>query len=45
MATKANYPINEIGKDKVGFSKTRSIIESVFYGNNVVEVTTLRVPL
>ena len=42
MATKANYPINEIGKDKVGFSKTRSIIESVFYGNNVVEVTTLK---
>ncbi len=42
MATKANYPLNEIGAGKVGFSKTRSIIEAAFYGNNVVKVNTLR---
>ena len=42
MATKANYPISEIGAGKVGFSKTRTIIESVFYGNNVVKVNTLK---
>lgn len=41
MSTKANYQISEIGKGKVGFSKTRSIIEAAFYGNNVVEVTSL----
>ncbi len=41
MATKAYYPISEIGKGKVGFSKTRSIIEGAFYGNNVVEVSSL----
>ena len=32
MSTKANYKIDEIGKGKVGFSKTRSIIEAAFYG-------------
>ena len=42
MATKAYYPIDEIGAGKVGFSKTRSIIETAFYGNNVVKVNTLR---
>jgi len=42
MATKANYPINQIGKGKVGFSTTRTIIEAAFYGNNVVKVNTLR---
>ena len=42
MATKAYYPISEIGAGKVGFSKTRSIIEAAFYGNNVVKVNTLR---
>ena len=42
MATKAMYPISEIGKGKVGFSKTRSIIEAPFYGNNVVKINTLR---
>ncbi len=42
MATKAYYPISEIGAGKVGFSKTRSIIEAAFYGNNVVRVNTLR---
>ena len=42
MSTKAYYPMSEIGKDKVGFSKTRSIIEAAFYGNNVVKVNTLK---
>ena len=42
MSTKANYPISEIGKGKPGFSKTRSIIEAAFYGNNVVKVETLK---
>ena len=42
MSTKAYYPLSEIGKGKVGFSKTRTIIETAFYGNNVVKVNTLR---
>lgn len=42
MSTKAFYPISEIGKGKPGFSKTRSIIEAAFYGNNVVSVNTLK---
>ena len=42
MATKANYKLEEIGAGKVGFSKTRSIIEDAFYGNNVVKVNTLK---
>ena len=42
MSTKAYYPISEIGAGKVGFSKTRSIIEAAFYGNNVVRINTLR---
>ena len=42
MSTKAYYPINEIGAGKVGFSKTRSIIEAAFYGNNVIKVNTLK---
>jgi len=42
MSTKANYKIDEIGAGKVGFSKTRTIIETAFYGNNVVPVNTLK---
>ncbi len=42
MATKAYYPRTEIGPGKVGFAKTRSIIEAAFYGNNVIKVNTLR---
>ncbi|MCH5266090.1 MAG: phosphoenolpyruvate carboxykinase, partial [Lachnospiraceae bacterium] len=42
MATKANYKLEEIGAGKVGFSKTRAIIEAGFYGNNVVKVNTLK---
>lgn len=42
MSTKAYYSIDEIGTGKVGFSKTRAIIETAFYGNNVVRVNTLK---
>ena len=42
MSTKAYYPISEIGAGKVGFSRTRSIIEAAFYGNNVVKINTLK---
>ncbi|MBP5250277.1 MAG: phosphoenolpyruvate carboxykinase (ATP) [Lachnospiraceae bacterium] len=42
MSTKAYYKPSEIGAGKVGFSKTRSIIEAAFYGNNVVKVNTLK---
>jgi len=42
MSTKAYYSRNEIGTGKVGFSKTRSIIEAAFYGNNVIKINTLR---
>ncbi len=42
MSTKANYKTEEIGTGKIGFSKTRSIIETAFYGNNVVPVNTLK---
>ncbi|MBQ9673301.1 MAG: phosphoenolpyruvate carboxykinase (ATP) [Ruminococcus sp.] len=42
MSTKANYKTEEIGAGKVGFSKTRAIIETAFYGNNVVKVNTLK---
>ncbi len=42
MATRANYKRSEIGPGKVGFSKTRSIIEAAFYGNNVVKVNSLK---
>ena len=38
MSTKAYYPRAEIGPGQVGFSKTRSIIEAPFYGNNVIKV-------
>ena len=42
MSTKAYYPIDEIGKGKPGFSRTRSIIEAAFYGNNVVKINSLK---
>lgn len=42
MSTKSNYPISEIGAGKPGFSRTRSIIEAAFYGNNVVQIGTLK---
>ena len=42
MATKAYYPISEIGAGKTGFSRTRSIIETAFYGNNVIKINNLK---
>lgn len=41
MSTKAYFKHEDIGPGKPGFSKTRSIIEAAFYGNNVVKVETL----
>ncbi|MCQ2512838.1 MAG: phosphoenolpyruvate carboxykinase (ATP) [Lachnospiraceae bacterium] len=41
MSTQQMYARKEIGPGKQGFSKTRSIIEAAFYGNNVVEVSSL----
>ena len=41
MSTKAFYSRSEIGPGKVGFAKTRSIIEAAFYGNNVEKVESL----
>ena len=38
MSTKAYYTHEEIGKGKPGFSKTRSIIEAAFYGNNAFKI-------
>ena len=42
MATKTYYKTEEIGANKPGFSRTRSIIEAAFYGNNVTKVTTVK---
>ncbi len=42
MSTKAYYRTNEIGPGKPGFSRTRSIIEAPFYGNNVKKIHTLQ---
>lgn len=42
MSTKANFKVDEIGAGKTGFTKTRSIIETAFYGNQVTPVTTLK---
>ncbi len=42
MSTKAYYKRDEIGANKPGFAKTRSIIEAPFYGNNVIKVNTLK---
>lgn len=41
MSTKSAYMKSEIGPGKVGFSRTRSIIEAPFYANNVVKITSL----
>ncbi|MBS1363491.1 MAG: phosphoenolpyruvate carboxykinase (ATP) [Bacilli bacterium] len=42
MATKNNLPMSEIGAhNKKVFSRIRTTIESAFYRNNVVEVTSL----
>lgn len=41
MSTKAFYSRSQIGPGKVGFAKTRSIIEAAFYGNNVEHITSV----
>lgn len=41
MATKQGFPRSEIKKDRPYFSQLRSVIETAFYGNNVVEVPTI----
>ena len=41
MSTKAFYSRSEIGPGKVGFAKTRSIIEAAFYGNNVEKIESV----
>ncbi|NLJ96691.1 MAG: phosphoenolpyruvate carboxykinase (ATP) [Clostridiales bacterium] len=42
MSTKAYYKHDEIGTNKPGFARTRSIIEAAFYGNNVIKINTLK---
>lgn len=42
MSTKTYFPRAEIGRDNPVFGTTRTIIESAFYGNNVIKVNTLR---
>jgi phosphoenolpyruvate carboxykinase (ATP) len=42
MATRANYPWGEISKDNAIFSQIRTTIETPFYGNNVVNVNSLK---
>ncbi len=41
MSTKQMYKRSEIGPGKQGFSRTRSIIEGAFYGNNVMKISSL----
>lgn len=41
MATKQGFPRSEIKKDRPYFSQLRSVIETAFYGNNVMEVPTI----
>ena len=42
MSTQAGFAREEIGAKSSYFSKTRTIIETAFYGNNVVKVPSLR---
>ncbi len=42
MSTQAGFPRSGIGAGSRYFSKTRTIIETTFYGNNVVKVPSLR---
>lgn len=42
MATQQCYPRNQIGANNPVFSKIRTIIETPFYGNNVVKITSLK---
>lgn len=42
MATKSRFPRTEIGADNPIFSQIRTTIETAFYGNNVIPVTSLK---
>jgi phosphoenolpyruvate carboxykinase (ATP) len=42
MSTKERFFREEINSDSKFFSETKSIIETAFYGNNVVSVTSLK---
>ncbi|HOQ17059.1 MAG TPA: phosphoenolpyruvate carboxykinase (ATP) [Defluviitaleaceae bacterium] len=42
MATQQCYPRNQIGANNPVFSQIRTIIETPFYGNNVVKITSLK---
>ncbi len=42
MATKRSYRWEAIGKDNAIFSQIRTTIETPFYGNNVVEVNSIK---
>lgn len=42
MATKARFPRKEIGASNPIFNQIRTTIETAFYGNNVVPVTSLK---
>ncbi len=42
MATKDRYHWDEVNAESKYFSETRSIIETAFYANNVVSVTSLK---
>ena len=42
MATKSRLPRTEIGASNPIFNQSRTTIETAFYGNNVVPVTSLK---
>ncbi|NLM48964.1 MAG: phosphoenolpyruvate carboxykinase (ATP) [Epulopiscium sp.] len=42
MATQQCYPRNQIGANNPVFSQIRTIIETPFYGNNVIKITSLK---
>jgi len=42
MATQQCYPRNQIGANNPVFSQIRTIIETHFYGHNVVKITSLK---
>lgn len=42
MATKARFSRDQIGKENKVFSQIRTTIETAFYGNNVVDVNSLK---
>ncbi|MBR0085875.1 MAG: phosphoenolpyruvate carboxykinase (ATP) [Lachnospiraceae bacterium] len=42
MSTRANFERKDIGLGKIGFQRTRTIIETAFYGNNVIKINTLK---